>query len=93
VLLVLAAMQPLNAIVFVLDGVLIGAGDVGYLAGAMIVASLGVFAPAAVAVLALDGSLLWLWAALALWMVARAVGMAWRYAGTRWQVTGSVRAA
>jgi Na+-driven multidrug efflux pump len=85
-------MQPLNAVVFVLDGVLIGAGDVGYLAGAMIVASLGVFAPAAVAVLALDGSLLWLWAALALWMVARAVGMGWRYAGTRWQVTGSVRA-
>lgn len=92
VLLVLAAMQPLNAIVFVLDGVLIGAGDVSYLAGAMLVA-LGVFAPAAAAVLVLGGGLLWLWGALALWMVARCVGMAVRFAGSRWQVTGAVRAA
>jgi hypothetical protein len=50
-----------------------------------------VFAPAAIAVLVLDGGLLWLWAALALWMLARAVGMTARYLGTRWQVTGAVR--
>jgi putative MATE family efflux protein len=93
VLLVLAAMQPLNAIVFVLDGVLIGAGDVSYLAAAMLVATLGVFAPAAAAVLALGGGLLSLWGALALWMVARCVGMAARFVGSRWQVTGAVRAA
>ena len=93
VLLVLAAMQPLNAIVFVLDGVLIGAGDVSYLAAAMLVATLGVFAPAAAAVLVLGGGLLSLWGALALWMVARCVGMAARFVGSRWQVTGAVRAA
>ena len=93
VLLIVAAMQPLNAVVFVLDGILIGAGDVTYLAVAMLVATLGVFAPAAVAVLVLDGGLLWLWGALTLWMGARFVGMAVRFVGSRWQVTGAVRAA
>jgi putative MATE family efflux protein len=93
VLVIVAAMQPLNAAVFVLDGILIGAGDVTYLAVAMLVATLGVFAPAAVAVLVLDGGLLWLWGALTLWMGARFIGMAIRYVGSRWQVTGAVRAA
>ena len=91
VLVIVAAMQPLNAVVFVLDGILIGAGDVTYLAVAMLVATLGVFAPAAAAVLVLDGGLLWLWGALALWMGARCVGMAARYVGSGWQVTGAVR--
>jgi len=44
-------------------------------------------------VLVLDGGLLWLWGALALWMVARGVGMAVRFVGSRWQVTGAVRTA
>jgi len=93
VLLIVAAMQPLNAVVFVLDGILIGAGDVTYLAVAMLVATLGVFVPAAAAVLVFDGSLLWLWGALTLWMGARFVGMAVRFVGSGWQVTGAVRAA
>ena len=92
VLVIVAVMQPLNAVVFVLDGILIGAGDVTYLAWAMLVATIGVFAPAAAAVLVLDGGLLWLWGALVLWMGARCVGMAPRYAGSGWQVTGAVRA-
>jgi putative MATE family efflux protein len=92
VLVIVAVMQPLNAVVFVLDGILIGAGDVTYLAWAMLVATLGVFAPAAAAVLVLDGGLLWLWGALVLWMGARGVGMAARFVGSRWQLTGAVRA-
>jgi hypothetical protein len=52
-----------------------------------------VFAPAAAAVLVFDGGLLWLWGALVLWMGARCVGMTVRYVGSRWQVTGAVRAA
>ena len=48
-LLVLGASVPLCGVVFVLDGVLIGAGDVRYLALAGL-ASLAVFTPAAVAV-------------------------------------------
>jgi putative MATE family efflux protein len=93
VLLIVAALQPLNAVVFVLDGVLIGAGDVAYLAAAMLAATLLVFVPAAAAVLVLGGGLLWLWGALSLWMAARCVGMAARFLGSRWQVTGAVRAA
>jgi putative MATE family efflux protein len=92
VLVIVAAMQPLNAVVFVLDGILIGAGDVTYLAWAMLVATLAVFAPAAAAVLVLDGGLLWLWGALVLWMGARFVAMTARFVGSRWQVTGAVRA-
>jgi Na+-driven multidrug efflux pump len=73
--------------------VLIGAGDVTYLAAAMLAATLLVFVPAAAAVLVFGGGLLWLWGALSLWMAARCVGMATRFAGSRWQVTGAVRAA
>jgi putative MATE family efflux protein len=86
-----AALQPLNAVVFVLDGVLIGAGDVRYLAGAMAAASFLVFTPAALAVLALDGGLLWLWGAICLFMGARLVGNVGRFLGGGWLVTGAVR--
>jgi putative MATE family efflux protein len=88
-LLIVAAMQPVAAVVFVLDGILIGAGDAGYLAWAMLAATFVVFLPAALVVLALDAGVLWLWAALALWMVARLVGMLVRYVTDRWQVTGA----
>ena len=64
VLWIVAALQPLAAVVFVLDGVLIGAGDAGYLALAMLVATVGVYLPAALLVAVLDGGLLWLWGAL-----------------------------
>jgi putative MATE family efflux protein len=90
-LLVVALLQPLNGVVFVLDGVLIGAGDQRYLAGAMAVATLGVFAPALAIVVFAGGGLLALWAALSLWFVARAVGLVARYVGPHWQVTGATR--
>jgi Na+-driven multidrug efflux pump len=93
VLLVAALFQPVAGVVFVLDGVLIGAGDVTYLAAAMLAATLLVFVPAAAVVLVFGGGLLWLWGALALWMVARGIGMATRFVGSRWQVTGAVRTA
>ena len=89
VLLVVAVLQPLNAVVFVLDGVLIGAGDMRYLAGAMVVSSLLVFLPAAVAVNGLGLGLLALWAALALLMVTRLVGLWTRYVSGRWAVSGA----
>lgn len=90
VLWVVAALQPLNAIVFVLDGILIGAGDSRYLAVAMAAATL-VYLPVAGLVVALDGGLLALWGALAVFMVARLVGMAGRFRSERWVVTGAAR--
>lgn len=89
VLLVVALLQPLAAVVFVLDGVLIGAGDQRYLALAMVVASFGVFVPLAGLVAATGGGLLALWAAIAAWMLARGVGMVGRFVGPRWERVGA----
>jgi putative MATE family efflux protein len=89
VLLIVALLQPLAAVVFVLDGVLIGAGDQRYLAWAMVVASFGVFAPLAALIAVGGGGLLALWGAIAAWMVARAVGMLGRFLGPRWARVGA----
>jgi putative MATE family efflux protein len=91
VLLVVAVMQPMNALVFVLDGILLGAGDAAYLALAM-VGALVAFALAAAAVVVLDGGLLAVWAAITVLMAARLVGMGARYLRGGWQVTGATRA-
>jgi putative MATE family efflux protein len=85
-----AALQPVNAVAFVLDGVLIGAGDMRFLAWAMIVAAV-VFIPAALAVLALDAGIGWLWASLGLLMATRASTLLARFASGRWIVLGARR--
>lgn len=90
VLWVVAALQPVAAAVFVLDGILIGAGDSRFLALAMAVATL-VYLPAVAFVAWSDGGLLMLWTAFSLWVVARLVGMGARFASDRWAVTGAVR--
>jgi MATE family, multidrug efflux pump len=89
-LLWVAALQPVNAVAFVLDGVLIGAGDMRFLAGAMIVAA-AVFIPAALLVLALDAGIGWLWASLGLLMATRASTLLARFASDRWIVLGARR--
>lgn len=90
-LLVVAVTQPIAGVVFVLDGVLMGAGDGPYLAWAML-AVLAVFAPAAFAVPALGGGLTALWASLAgLMMAVRLATLWWRTSSGRWVVTGAVR--
>ncbi len=83
-----AVLQPMNAVVFVLDGVLIGAGDMRFLAWAMVGASL-VFAVVLGLVLALDLGIGWLWAGLAVWMVARLVALVARFRSRAWLVTGA----
>ena len=89
VLLVVAVLQPVNAVVFVLDGVLIGAGDLPYLARAMVVSGLVVFLPAALLVERLGLGLIALWGALTLLMLARLAGNTLRFAGARWLVLGA----
>ncbi|MFG2821906.1 MATE family efflux transporter [Kitasatospora sp. NPDC048365] len=91
VLLLAALTQPLGGLVFVLDGVLMGAGDGTYLAWAML-ATLLVFAPAALAVPALGAGVVGLWWAMNLFMLVRAALMAWRARSGKWLVTGAVRA-
>ncbi|HEV7536785.1 MAG TPA: MATE family efflux transporter, partial [Acidimicrobiia bacterium] len=87
VLVVVAVLQPLNAVVFVLDGVLIGAGDLRFLARAML-AAFALYLPAAVLAGAVGGTLGWLWGAVTLLMVVRLAGVGWRFAGSGWAVTG-----
>ena len=88
VLLVVAVHQPVAGVVFVLDGVLIGAGDGRYLAWAGVV-TLAVFVPLALAVLWLDAGLVWLWWALVALMVARLITLVQRARGERWLVLGA----
>ena len=85
---IVALFQPLNAVVFVLDGILIGAHDLRYLARAMLV-SLAAFVPAALAVAALDLPLVALWGALGLFMAVRLATLATRFVGTGWMVVGA----
>ena len=91
VLLVVAAGQPVAGVVFVLDGVLIGAGDQNYLAVAGLAAA-AVFGAAAVIVVASGAGLLGLWLAISAWLAARFVTLTLRARGSRWLVTGAVRA-
>jgi putative MATE family efflux protein len=90
VLVAVALMQPLGAIVFVLDGILIGAGDARYLALAMAAAT-ACYLPCAFLVLATDAGLVALWGALFVFMIARLIGMGRRYRGDAWLVTGTLR--
>lgn len=90
VLLVVAVTQPVSGIVFVLDGVLMGAGDGRYLAGAMVV-TLAVFAPVALLVPAMGGGLTALWWAMALMMAVRMITLWLRARSGRWIVTGATR--
>ncbi|WP_107094447.1 MATE family efflux transporter [Streptomyces sp. XY431] len=90
VLLLLALCQPVSGLVYVLDGVLMGAGDGTFLAWAML-ATLLVFAPAALAVPASGTGLAGLWWALNLFMLVRAGFLAGRARGGKWLVTGAVR--
>jgi Na+-driven multidrug efflux pump len=89
------ACLPVAGWVYVLDGVLIGAGDGRYLAWAGVL-TLVVYLPLAWAVqeFAPDGAagLAWLWAAFGgAFMTARAVTTGLRARGTSWMVLGSSR--
>ncbi|MER6220397.1 MATE family efflux transporter [Streptomyces sp900105755] len=89
-LLIVALSQPISGVVFVLDGVLMGAGDGPYLAGAMVL-TLTVFTPAALLVPALGGGLTALWGAMTLMMTVRMLTLWLRARSGRWIVTGATR--
>ncbi|WP_405972960.1 MATE family efflux transporter [Streptomyces sp. NBC_00988] len=89
-LIMVALSQPICGVVFVLDGVLMGAGDGPYLAGAMVV-TLAVFAPVALLVPALGAGLTALWGAMTLMMAVRMLTLLLRARSGRWVVTGATR--
>jgi putative MATE family efflux protein len=92
-LIVLAVAQPVCGIVFVLDGVLIGAGDAKYLA-IVGVLNLVPFVPALVLVGALRpagaAGLAWLAVAFfGIYMLARLLTLGWRVRGSAWMTVGA----
>ncbi|MFB7993518.1 MATE family efflux transporter [Streptomyces sp. NPDC056002] len=89
-LLMVALSQPICGIVFVLDGVLMGAGDGAYLAWAML-ATLAVFTPVALLVPVFGGGLTALWGAMTLMMTVRMLTLWLRSRSGRWIVTGATR--
>jgi len=89
-LIMVALSQPICGVVFVLDGVLMGAGDGPYLAGAMVV-TLAVFAPVALLVPILGAGLTALWGAMTLMMTVRMLTLLLRARSGRWVVTGATR--
>lgn len=93
-LLVAGLVQPVAGVVFVLDGVLIGAGDARWLAWAqtaVLVAYLPVVwlvREAVPAGTSAPSAMVWLWCAFAAFMVLRGAALVWRARGTAWMVTG-----
>jgi putative MATE family efflux protein len=89
VLLVAALGQPVAGVVFVLDGVLIGAGDGRYLARAGVLV-LVLYAPVALGAVLAGGGLLSVWIAFtAVFMGARWVVLVRRARTDAWLVTGA----
>jgi putative MATE family efflux protein len=85
---IFALMQPLNGLVFALDGILIGASDTRFLKWSMLFASVAVFVPIALLALQLDWGIVGVWLGLVALIVARLVTCGARFFGRRWAVTG-----
>lgn len=87
-LLVLAAITPIGGIVFVLDGVLIGAGDAKYLALAGFIACVS-YVPLALWVNASHAGVVWLWAAYGCYLLVRTVTLVLRARTNSWMRLGA----
>lgn len=85
------AMLPLAGVVFALDGVLIGAGDIRYLRNLTVVAALGGFLPAIWLAYGLDLGLGGIWAGLTFFVVLRLAALLLRLRSGHWAVVGAVR--
>ena len=86
-----AGLQGFAAVAFVLDGVLIGAGDLRFLAWAMAF-SAGALVVTTLPILPLSLGIGWVWAALGVLMATRCVFLLVRYRGDEWAVVGATRA-
>ena len=86
----LALMQPLAGVVFALDGVLMGAGDVGYLRTVTIGSALMGFLPLSLLSHPMGWGLAGVWTGLDLFIALRLVAVLARVAGRRWLSAGVV---
>ena len=88
VLIVAALFQPAAGVVFVLDGVLIGAGDAAYLAWASL-ACTALFLAGLAILFAVGGNLTWLWVVVGGFTLARLAFLYARARGTAWMRVGA----
>jgi putative MATE family efflux protein len=84
-------MLPFAGVVYALDGVMIGAGDVAYLRNVTLAAALAGFLPAIWLAYLFDLGLGGVWAGLGLFTLVRLVTLLWRWRSARWAVLGAVR--
>ena len=82
--LLVALIQPVGGVVFVLDGVLMGAGDFRFLLWSTALAALGGLVPLALAALALGTGLVGIWWGMAAMMGIRLAATVWRLRTGRW---------
>lgn len=80
----LVAMLPVAGVVFALDGVLLGAGDVGFLRTATLLGALLGFLPLIWLSLVFDWGLAGIWSGLLVFMLARLAAVAWRVRSGSW---------
>ena len=80
----IALLQPVGAIAFTLDGILIGASDTGFLAIAMVGATV-VFVASMLLLYGANAGVWSLVAGMSGWMLVRAVTTVGRFRGTAWQ--------
>ncbi len=84
----LVAMMPPNGLLFALDGVLFGAGDMRFMRNVTIVAAVVGYLPLSIAAYELGWGLTGIWLGLSAFIWIRlAIGLA-RYRGRRWLVGG-----
>lgn len=85
------AMLPFAGVVYALDGVMIGAGDVGYLRSMTLVGALCGFLPLIWLAYAFGWGLPGIWAGLAMFTLVRLVALVLRWRSARWAVLGVTR--
>jgi len=83
-----AAMMPANAVVFALDGILIGAGDTRFLAVGMVAAA-AVYVPVALLSLHQGWGIVGVWCGLLALIAVRLLTCGTRFLGRRWALVGA----
>ncbi len=81
---IVAALQPIGGVVFVLDGVLMGAEDFRFLFVSTAAAALGALVPVSLLALRLGWGLPGVWAGMAALLAVRLAATVWRLRDGRW---------
>jgi putative MATE family efflux protein len=87
----LVGMMPVGGVLFALDGVLLGAGDNGFMRTVTVAAAVFGYIPIVLCAVHFGWGIGGVWAGLASFIGLRFLGMAWRARTGRWVVIGEVR--